>query len=381
MRLIGAVDEEKKAYLFSSFLAKEGIKNNYESYIDPKTNQQRFRIWVEEEEDFDRAVSLFEDFERDPDDPKFQTATDFYSFTPPPIEEKPVGKVKLKIRPKIPRITFSLTNISILVCVLLFFWEGFEALHIQEEKGPIALEIGMTPVLENLLFDYTKEAQAVQKFIAEYPLKGIATVQELPLAAKLQLQKAQSIPSWKGVYDWFEHWNKNDTAYLQNLHLFEKIREGEVWRLFTPCLLHGGLIHILFNMLALWYLGKQMEERIGKMRWLLFAVVAGIIANVFQYLMSGPFFLGFSAILVGMTGFIWIRQKVAPWEGYPLPRMTLLFIFFYIVAMIGLEVFSFFLQITALSNLTPNIGNTAHVTGGIIGILLAKLPFFARRST
>ena len=78
-----------------------------------------------------------------------------------------------------------------------------------------------------------------------------------------------------------------------------------------------------FNMAWLWYLGRQIEQRAGSVRMLLMILVVGIIANVAQYLMSGPYFLGFSGVVVGMVGFIWVRQRVAPWEGYPLPRGVL----------------------------------------------------------
>ena len=108
---------------------------------------------------------------------------------------------------------------------------------------------------------------------------------------------------------------------------FEKIRQGEVWRLFTPCLLHFDFLHILFNMAWLWILGKQIEERIHWKKLGLLILIVGIVSNTAQYLVSGPSFLGFSGIVVGMAGFIWMRQRNAPWEGYPLSRIV--FCFFY----------------------------------------------------
>jgi GlpG protein len=95
--------------------------------------------------------------------------------------------------------------------------------------------------------------------------------------------------------------------------------------------------------------------------------------------MSGPYFLGFSGIVVGMAGFIWVRQKIAPWEGYPLQRNTALFLLLFVLAMFGLEVVTFILQMMSVIKIAPNIANTAHIVGGLAGMLLGKLSFFGRR--
>ena len=101
-------------------------------------------------------------------------------------------------------------------------------------------------------------------------------------------------------------------------------------------------------------------------------------SNVLQYFMSGPYFLGYSGIVVGMAGFIWMRQRQAPWEGYPLQRMTLMFILLFVVAMFALEFVAFLLQLAHVISFAPNIANTAHVVGGLAGALLGKLKFFRR---
>ena len=108
-------------------------------------------------------------------------------------------------------------------------------------------------------------------------------------------------------------------------------------------------------------------------------LIIGVIANVAQYMMSGPYFLGFSGVVVGLAGFIWVRQKIAPWEGYPLQRGTILFLLLFVIAMFGLELLTFILQLFSVIQITPNIANTAHVIGGLVGILLGRMSFFSRR--
>ena len=47
-----------------------------------------------------------------------------------------------------------------------------------------------------------------------------------------------------------------------------KVLNGEVWRLLTCAFLHGGFMHILFNMLFLWWFGQQIEEDYGPREFL-----------------------------------------------------------------------------------------------------------------
>ena len=104
----------------------------------------------------------------------------------------------------------------------------------------------------------------------------------------------------------------------------------------------------------------------------------GVLASLAQYFMSGPYFLGFSGVVVGMAGFIWSRQKKAPWEGYPLQKSTLYFILIYIILMVGLEIGLVLLNYLSSHELGINIANTAHVVGGLVGLGLGRLNYFAR---
>jgi rhomboid protease GluP len=78
---------------------------------------------------------------------------------------------------------------------------------------------------------------------------------------------------------------------------------NEWWRLVTAMFLHGGLIHIGFNMMSLYQLGPAVEELYGSSRYLFIYVVTG----AFGFLCSsigggGHFSLGASGALLGMVG-------------------------------------------------------------------------------
>jgi rhomboid protease GluP len=66
----------------------------------------------------------------------------------------------------------------------------------------------------------------------------------------------------------------------------DAIRAGELWRFFTPMLLHGGIFHIGFNMYALYALGMGLERRLGHFRFLLLYILAGFAGNVFSFVMT-----------------------------------------------------------------------------------------------
>lgn len=92
------------------------------------------------------------------------------------------------------------------------------------------------------------------------------------------------------------------------------ILEGEVWRLFTPALLHSSLIHLLFNMYALSILGRQIEPFYGKWRFLLLYVIGAFGGNVLSFVLSSYNSLGASTAIFGLLAaeavFIWQNRQV-----------------------------------------------------------------------
>lgn len=65
--------------------------------------------------------------------------------------------------------------------------------------------------------------------------------------------------------------------------LGDALTSGQVWRLLSPAFLHFGWMHLIFNMLWLWYFGRQVEAFHGSRRMLMILLVAGIGANLAQY--------------------------------------------------------------------------------------------------
>lgn len=389
MRLIGTLDSEKQAFIFYSHLLSQGIHSTYETTA-PDAKKDRVSIWIYEEDQVERAIALLEEFKANPNDPKYSKIE--YPFVPPQppdliavVKEGEAQKLKEKQKaaswssavdspPKARKLRFfPLTHLTILICALLYFINTIQQVQIYQEKGKLSLELsGMTPLMQRLMFDYPLANQTINAVLQQNSLKSYEKIEQVPVEIKAKIVEAQKIPVWRGVIGYFDKKNGKQGP------LFEKIRQGEYWRLFTPCLLHGGLLHILFNMAWVWILMRPMEERLSKWKVLLFVLIVGIIANIAQYFVSGPYFLGFSGIVCGQVGFIWMRQKMAPWEGYPLQKGTFLFILIFVISMFALDLMAFVLRHFEVVHLTVTIANTAHVVGGLLGILLARIPFFSR---
>ena len=125
------------------------------------------------------------------------------------------------------------------------------------------------------------------------------------------------------------------------------------------------------------FLGKQIEQRIGFWRFSFFILFAAALSNTAQYLMSGPNFLGLSGVVMAMAGYIWMRQSIAAWEGYTIQKPTLYFLGFYVLVLVLLQIASFVLERNGFKSIAPNIANTAHIVGAIVGITLGRLNFLS----
>lgn len=147
----------------------------------------------------------------------------------------------------------------------------------------------------------------------------------------------------------------------------EVVRSLHVWQLVTFLFLHGGLWNFLWNMLALWMFGKELEESWGTRRFLRFYFLcgcgAGVCVVLAEYLAGNP-----GAPTLGSTGAIYgiLAASAALW-----PEREILFIFFpmkmkYFVILIA--------AINFLISYNGGIGQMALLTGLLFGYLYVKSP-------
>jgi len=79
---------------------------------------------------------------------------------------------------------------------------------------------------------------------------------------------------------------------------------GRWWTVLTASFLHGGILHIFFNMAALWQLGPFVMHEFGTSRFAVIYLLSGIAGFVVSYFAGVPFTLGASASVCGLIGAI-----------------------------------------------------------------------------
>lgn len=392
MRIVTTFNDQKKAHLFSTFLTNEGIENKIEIVTDTDWGSAGYgdvacKIWVYDEDQVQTAFRWLEEFEKNPENPVFHES-------PKSVQEpiiKPLFAKNQELNPyrriKIDRSTVvqerhplgTITFYFLIVCSLLFGISEFTAPTIQSYPSwAPPTPIFSSPIKKKLLFDYPEAFEYIDKAVKLFGVEKLQSPQDLPPEGKFLVNQFLLTPYWQGFYEKILHyWKDPNYVWKFDAPLFEKIRQGEIWRAFTPCLLHSDLLHLFFNMIWLVILGKQMEKRMGWWKYLLFALITGVLSNTAQYLMSGSNFIGFSGILCAMLTFIWMRQKRAAWEGYLLQGTTMAFMMFFILTMFMIQIASFYLEAFQETTISPGIANTAHLTGAFLGVILGRSDFFS----
>ncbi|PTS96667.1 rhomboid family intramembrane serine protease, partial [Pseudomonas sp. HMWF006] len=153
--------------------------------------------------------------------------------------------------------------------------------------------------------------------------------------------------------------------YIQFTPLADSLAAGQWWRLFTPMLLHFGILHLAMNGMWYWELGRRIESRQGSINLLGLTLLFSLVSNYAQFAWSGPsLFGGLSGVLYGLLGHCWIFQLLAPNPAYRLPRGVLVMMLVWLViCMSGLVSMIGFGQ----------IANAAHVSGLLIGCFTGLL--------
>jgi membrane associated rhomboid family serine protease len=160
----------------------------------------------------------------------------------------------------------------------------------------------------------------------------------------------------------------NDPGVLHRIGALEPdavVLQSEYWRLFTALFLHGGFLHLGFNLFALYVLGPPLERSIGTIRFLACYLIsgiassAGVVALTKIGLVQESQLVGASGCILGVVG-AWagllLRHRHAPFAKQRLANIGL------IVA----------IQI-AFDLSTPQISMPAHMCGLIAGVFLGLL--------
>lgn len=387
MRLICTIKDDREAnpYAFSYYLTSQGIENQCEEVIEGGV--PTYRIWIYDEDTVEKAQEFYKSYQEDPQDPRFKIHSgpslkakeEKFLLEPETSDAEEKKETPRKRRLLSPAPYGTITVLIILAAITLFILSQMQKSHSLPPKisGVIQAPL-LSPLEKSLLFDYPLYFALRDELLTLYTPEEIAAKKQPSADAKKIIQKLWQTPVWMGFYDKvLVHFRNPEIPLSYKGPLFEKIQQGQVWRFFTPSLLHFDLLHIFFNLVWFILLGNQIEFRLGKGRYLLLVLATALISNTAQYLMSGTFFMGLSGIVIGLAAFIWARQQIAPWEGYLLNRFTLIFLAIFVIGMFALQVALFFMQIYGKMEFPFGIANTAHLAGGLVGYLLGRSRLFA----
>ncbi|MGS3139708.1 rhomboid family intramembrane serine protease GlpG [Aeromonas sanarellii] len=131
--------------------------------------------------------------------------------------------------------------------------------------------------------------------------------------------------------------------------------DWQAWRYVTPAFIHFSVLHLVFNLLWWWYLGGQIEQRLGSGKLFILLIVGAALPNIAEFFASGPRFGGLSGVVYALLGYSWLRTRLQPDCGLAMPPALMGFMLVWLVL-------GFFDMLG-----TPT-ANMAHLVGLLVGL-------------
>lgn len=148
----------------------------------------------------------------------------------------------------------------------------------------------------------------------------------------------------------------------------DEIWAGHVWGLVTTVFIHGGILHLLFNMLWLVQLGRVLERTLPQAVYLAFMIAAAAVGSATEMLVSGTTGIGMSGVVYAMFGLLWAgRGYDASWRA-----IATLGTLQYLVG------WGLFCIVATYLHWLP-VANGAHAGGFLFGLCIGYLFYSPRR--
>ncbi|MCF6270906.1 MAG: rhomboid family intramembrane serine protease [Melioribacteraceae bacterium] len=142
----------------------------------------------------------------------------------------------------------------------------------------------------------------------------------------------------------------------------------QIWQIFSYQFMHGGFMHIFWNMFMLWMFGNEIENIMGSKKFLFFYLLSGVGAAAFQLLLA-PLLSSHLAYTIGASGAVY-GIMIAFALFFPDRKIYVYFLFpvkaKYIIA------FFVLMDFMAVGN-TSVVAHLAHIGGAITGLIFIML--------
>jgi membrane associated rhomboid family serine protease len=143
-----------------------------------------------------------------------------------------------------------------------------------------------------------------------------------------------------------------------------------VYQLFTYLFLHGGIGHLVFNMLALWMFGTPLEQTWGTRQFLKYYFLCGVGAGICDVVVN--VLLGNHTRTIGASGAIY-GLLLAFGVLFP-DTQVLMYFLFPIKAKYLVMIYGAIELLLALGGRNSGISNLAHLGGMLFGLVYLKVP-------
>ena len=329
MRMIGKLSDEAAARRFGDYLTLQGVTNDVEAAAEG------WAIWVHNEDHLESAEKELERFRENPGDARYRDAHQGAAVVrkEQAEEQQQFKQNQINVRGRWSRRAQGFRPVTTVMLVASII---------------VALATGLgenrNAVMDALAFGEVPTNERVAELIRA---RALETGREAPSDEEI-LDELQRVGTWEDLRDQY------------GVTGFELIARGQFWRLVTTMFLHFGLIHLIFNMYWLHYLGGQIEAVKGKLYLVVIVLASSAAASIGQNLVSGPSFGGMSAVNYGLFGYIWMMMRYQPREGLGLPSSTVLILMAWLVI--------------CMTGVVGPVANTAHVVGLVVGMGAGLLP-------
>jgi GlpG protein len=262
MRHLATISGKSAAESFVAYLLTKDIS----THVEPDhSDENRWDVWIRDEDKGDLARVEYDQFLLSPDDPKYRKAIDDAKGI---LREKRQREAERK-----------------------------KMVHRPNNVGPALFGRGLPPLTLTII---------------------ILCV----LIGLIQFSNP-SANNWLGTVISKQLKFVDMKLYLTTLDPAASIKRGEIWRILTPGVLHGDPLHLLLNMLSFAMLGRITERLEGIGKYALIILLTALGAHLLQGLMplkwwGSPNFVGLSGVIMGLLGYIGTKTSLRPDLGFQL---------------------------------------------------------------
>lgn len=312
MRRIGGNLTRPQAERISEYLFTQDILVAVE-----ETSNGTFEVWAKDEDQLEKAREELAEFLQDPDAPRYRVNRRASELRRQQEKEK---QKKLKLQRK------------------------FQPRAAGTAAGSLVVPLIIACVLLSLLTNFGDPPNRAQLMRSEGQLPfSFQLYNQLTLVPRVIDTKDPHAP------------DPSDPL--------SAVAQGQVWRLVTPLLLHGGVMHLLFNSLMLYQLGRIVEMVRGRWFMLALFLIGGIVGMFAQA--YGPPSLGGSPYVIGASGgvlalftFLWLRPMLDPSMPFRMPPTNVMIVIGFVV-------------LCMIPGFFPGVANLAHLGGMGVGAVAA----------